>query len=75
MNRKLTNKIIVLSAISVLTGCSSIQTQPTKVAANRPILSAAQAQSMIRVTVTSLAPIENPELTDQEAEAIVATND
>jgi len=58
MNKGIVNKIMVLVAIFALGGCSSIATQSTGQNRERPILSAAEAQSMIRVTVTTpdLAP-------------------
>ena len=55
MYQKLVNKIIVLSAIMVLAGCSNTPPQP---AADGGILSAAELQSKIQVTVTKLGPVE-----------------
>ena len=58
--------MMVLAALAALSGCSSISTQASGDANDRPILSAAKAQSTIRVTVTQLEPI------DVEQSAIVA---
>lgn len=68
MKQEFYNKIIALGVLLAAGGCSSIATQNEHVAAERPILSAADAQAMIQVTVTILPPID-------AAESIVAAAD
>lgn len=55
MYQRIVNRIIALSAFLVVAGCSSTPPQP---AAEGGILSAAELQSMIQVTVTQLGPVE-----------------
>lgn len=73
MNRKSIYKIIVLSTLAALTGCGGMQAQPVTTASNGAILSAADLQSMIQVTVTQLEPVDEKDTIDQEA--IVAANE
>jgi hypothetical protein len=56
MNTRIIKIIMVLVAVVAVGGCSSISTQPSLEANDRPILSAAQARSMIHVTVRTLEP-------------------
>ena len=51
------NKMIVVAALLALSGCSTVSVQQLSEKYDRPILSAAEAQSMIRVEVTALEPI------------------
>ena len=54
MKADITFKIIVLAAICSMAGCSGVETRHAFEAKDRPILSAEQARSMIKVTVTPL---------------------
>lgn len=72
MNKEKFSIIMMLVAITALTGCGSIGTQYVAEAMDRPIMSAEDAQSMVQVTVTQLAPVEEQSVTNQEA--IVASN-
>ena len=54
-----TRKLNIIMALAILlagSGCSTITAQQLSEKYDRPILSAAEAQSMIRVEVTSTAP-------------------
>lgn len=51
-------KIIILATLFATAGCTSIPAQSGYKSTGRPILSAEEAQSMINVTVTSVAPAE-----------------
>jgi len=73
MKRTIVYKIIVLSTLSALAGCSGMQAQPVTTASNGAILSSADLQSMIQVTVTQLGPVDEKDTIDQEA--IVAANE
>ncbi|MDH3716359.1 MAG: hypothetical protein OET44_21230 [Gammaproteobacteria bacterium] len=66
MKTGIVKTMMVLAALAALSGCSSILTLASGDANDRAILSAAEAQSTIRVTVTQLEPI------DVEQPAIVA---
>ena len=65
MNNGIIKKISILAAVLAISGCSIVA--PNN-AAERPILSAAEAQAQIRVTVRPLAPIADPD-------TVVAAND
>ena len=67
MNAGIIKKIIALAAITSVCGCSSVATRYAQDAGQPPILSAEQTASMIKVTVTTVAPAENQE-------SIVAAN-
>ena len=54
MNTKTNSKIIVLSAIMGLGGCATSEPIQSIYADQQPILSATEAQSMIRVSVRTL---------------------
>jgi hypothetical protein len=58
MNKEIIRIIMMLSVVIALSACTGIETQHAVEAKDRPILSAEQAQAMIRVTVISLAPPE-----------------
>ena len=58
MNKEIIRKIMMLSVAIALSACAGIETQHALEAKDRSILSAEQAQAMIRVTVISLAPPE-----------------
>jgi hypothetical protein len=73
MNKENTFKIIVLSTLLALTGCGGMPAQPATTASNGAILSAADLQSMIQVTVTQLEPVDEKDTIHQEA--IVAANE
>ena len=62
MNKENVQKIIILTALLAAGGCSSVPAQSGYKAAGQPILSAEDAQSMINVTVTTLAPVEEQDL-------------
>jgi uncharacterized protein YceK len=68
MKKGIVNKISVLIVFIALSGCTGMTTQNAANTGNRPILSAAEAEAQIRVTVRPLVPIA-----DQES--IVAAND
>ncbi|MGI9238192.1 MAG: hypothetical protein ACR2QZ_12390 [Woeseiaceae bacterium] len=57
MNKGKVNIITVLMTIFVLSGCSTISAQQLSEKYNRPILSAAEAKSMISVEVKPLEPV------------------
>lgn len=57
MNKGIVNIITVLMTIFVLSGCSTVSVQQLSEKYDRPILSAAEAHSMISVTVTPLDPV------------------
>ena len=65
MNKGIVKLISILAALVVVSGCSNMAPQSS---ADRPILSAAEAQAQIKVTVRALAPAI-------EQETIVAAND
>ena len=70
MNTKIISKIIMLLAVVVMTGCAGTEVQRVVEVEDRPILSATEAQSMIRVSVRTLppTPVEDPK-------TIIAAND
>lgn len=51
MNNGIVKGIIVLAALTALSGCSRTAMQRSDASADRPILSAAEAQATIRVSV------------------------
>ncbi|MGB5256076.1 MAG: hypothetical protein WBN44_02385 [Woeseiaceae bacterium] len=51
------NIIMVAVGLLALGGCSTVPAEQLSEKYDRPILSAAQAKSMIRVEVTELAPV------------------
>jgi len=51
MKKGVVNKIVVLALLLTVSGCSTTSTQGLVSAYDRPILSAAEAESMIRVEV------------------------
>lgn len=51
------NIIMVAAALLALSGCSTVSTQQLSEKYETPILSAAEAKSMIRVEVTVLEPV------------------
>lgn len=61
MNKGIVSKISVLVVIVALSGCSSLAPQSGAGNVNRPILSAAEAQAQIKVTVRPLAPAGDEE--------------
>ena len=68
MDKGIISKISVLVVLLALSGCSGLAPQAGADVASRPILSAAEAEAEIRVTVRPLAPIADPV-------TIVAVND
>lgn len=53
-------KVNIMTTVAVflaLSGCSTVSVQQLSDAYDRPILSAAEAKSMIRVEVTELEPV------------------
>ena len=72
MNKGIGTKIILLLTIIVLGGCASGGTPLPVNSDDKPILSAAEAQSMIRVSVRTLPP---PAGKDIGNETIVAAID
>ena len=56
MNTGIVNIILSLAALLVLSGCGTTAVQRWDQTAARPILSAAEAESMIRVEMTILEP-------------------
>jgi len=72
MHKGIVNKIILLLSIIALGGCAASGTPLAVNADDKPILSAAEAQSMIRVTVRTLPPPVGHEMAD---ETIVAAID
>ncbi len=71
MNKGMFSKIMLLASIVALSGCASAGAQLATDNGPRPILSAAEVESMIRVTVVKLPPPEEQE----ERETIVAAAD
>ena len=65
MNKGIVTLISILAALIVVSGCSNMAPQSS---ADRPILSAAQAQAQIKVSVRTLAPIT-------DTDSILAAND
>ncbi|MGB5336913.1 MAG: hypothetical protein WBN07_14940 [Woeseiaceae bacterium] len=57
MNKGLLNIILTAVVFAALAGCSTVPVQQLSEKYDPPILSAAQARSMIRVEVTKLEPI------------------
>ena len=55
--KKRTMYIMIAAALLALSGCSTVSVQQLSEQYDRPILSAAEAKSMIRVEVTALQPI------------------
>ena len=53
---KLFGVLAVLAVLAVLTGCSGMATQAPESVASKSILSGAEAQSMIQVSVTIIEP-------------------
>jgi len=51
------NIMMLVAAFLALSGCSTVSVQQLSETYERPILSAAEARSMIRVEVTALPPI------------------
>jgi len=76
MQKGIVNKIILLMSIAILGGCAASATPRTTNTAHKPILSAAEAQAMIRVSVRTLPPPAGQE-TGQDIgnETIVAAID
>jgi len=72
MHKGIVNKIILLLSIIALGGCAAGGTPLAVNAEDKPILSAAEAQSMIRVSVRTLPP---PAGKDIGNETIVAAID
>ena len=68
MNNGIVNKIILLVSLIALGACAGTGTQPAANIADKPILSATEAQSMISVSVRTLPPALS-------YEKIVAEND
>ncbi|MEL7186446.1 MAG: hypothetical protein AAFN50_08450 [Pseudomonadota bacterium] len=56
MNKGIVKLICVVTVIASLTGCSGMATQGPEVVASKSILSGAEAQSMIQVSVTIIEP-------------------
>lgn len=61
------NIMIVATLLLALTGCSTVPAQQLSEKYDRPILSAAEARSMISVEVTLLEPMP-------EAQTVLASN-
>ncbi len=59
MNTGIVNIILVLTALLLLTGCGTTSVQTASDTTDRPILSAAEVESMIRVEFRVLEP-ESP---------------
>lgn len=55
------NIIMVAAALFASGGCSTVSVQQLSETYDRPILSAAEARSMIHVEVTPLQPVSEPE--------------
>lgn len=68
MNNGIVNKIILLVLIFTLGGCAGTGTPSAASNVEKPILSAAEAQSMISVSVRTLPP-------PVSHEKVVAAND
>ncbi len=56
MNTGIVNIILVLMALFAVSGCATTSDQTVAYTADRPILSAAEANSMIRVEFRALEP-------------------
>lgn len=56
MNTGIVRVYLILAAIALLGGCSSTSLQPADASNGRPIISAAEAQAMIRVEVKIVEP-------------------
>jgi hypothetical protein len=67
MNNGIVKKIMLLAFSLGLGGCASTSTPLATSAVDKPILSAAEAHSMIRVSVRTLPPVSH--------ETTVAAND
>ncbi len=61
MNKGIISKISVLVAIVALSGCSSLGPRSGANIENRPILSAAEAEAQVHVTVRPVAPAVDDE--------------
>lgn len=57
MNTRKVNIIALITALLMLSACSTTDTQHSSSSGGRPILSAAEADSMIRVEVRTLEPV------------------
>lgn len=68
MNKENVRKIIMLAVLLAAGGCSNIPAQSGLEPAGRPILSAEEAQAMIKVTVTTLPSAE-------QNDELIAAND
>ena len=68
MNKGIVKQIMMLGIFVALSGCASTGAPFAANSEGKPILSAAEAQSMIRVSVRTLPPPAYPETT-------VAAND
>ena len=56
MNKGIIRVISVLTVFAAMTGCGSLSTQRVADSGDKPVVSAAEAESMIRVTVRTLEP-------------------
>jgi len=56
MKTRIVNIIVVATVLLALSGCSTVSVQQLSEKYDRPILSAAEVRSMIRVEVTPLQP-------------------
>jgi len=56
MNTGIVNIILVLTALLAMSGCGTTSVQTASHTTDRPILSAAEADSMIRVEFRALEP-------------------
>ena len=68
MKKGIVKLISILAAAAVLSGCGSLAPIVAANETDRPILSAAEADAQIRVTVRVLPPIGEPD-------TIIAAND
>ena len=68
MNKENVRKIIMLAALLAAGGCGSIPAQSGLESTGRPILSAEEAQSMIKITVTTLP-------SEEQNDDLIAAND
>jgi hypothetical protein len=57
MKTGIINIIVVATVLLALSGCSTVSVQKLSEKYDRPILSAAEVRSMIRVDVTPLQPV------------------
>lgn len=57
MNTRNVNIVALMTALLMLSACSTTDTQRNSSSGGRPILSAAEADSMIRVEVRTLEPV------------------